>query len=139
MSRKSQGISREREIVEQCYERGYVATRVAASGGTNRPEPDIIIGGHPTNYAVEAKTTGKDKKYFSKDEVRQLCFYAKNHNACMPLLGVRFKGDKTWWFAPPRDVRKTAKSFVMSKDETESYKKLPAMFPQRDHEEVPSE
>ena len=60
MSRKSVGINAERELIHLFWSSGWSAVRIAGSGSSHYPSPDLIASNIARKLAIEAKVT-KDK------------------------------------------------------------------------------
>ena len=90
MSRKSVGINAERELIHLFWSSGWSAVRVAGSGSSHYPSPDILASNISRKIAVEAKVTKDKSKYFSKEEIEQLRLFSEKFGA-EPWIGVKFK------------------------------------------------
>ena len=61
MSRKSKGINAERELIHLFWKtNSWTAVRIAGSGSSKYPCPDILAANISRKIAIEAKST-KDK------------------------------------------------------------------------------
>lgn len=96
MSFKSKGINAERDLIHRFWSKGVPAVRVAGSGSTRFPSPDIVAGTHKRKMAIEAKITKEHKKYFTKDAVEDLNEYCRLFGA-EAWVAVKFKGSE-WLF-----------------------------------------
>ena len=67
MSFKSKGINGERELVHMFWNRGWACLRIAGSGSSKYPSPDILAGNKLRKLAIECKITKDQKKYFKKN------------------------------------------------------------------------
>lgn len=112
MKSKIKGSNAERELIHLFHRYNWSACRIAGSGSSHYPNPDIIAGNVIRKIAIECKVTKEDKKYFSNADIDQLCTFAKNFGA-EPWLAVKFKSSQ-WYFFVPEDLDKTAGSFVAS-------------------------
>ena len=65
MNRNAKGTNAERELVRLFNELGWGCIRIAGSGSSKYPSPDILAGNALRRIAVECKTTKDNKKYFS--------------------------------------------------------------------------
>ncbi|MBW2964114.1 Holliday junction resolvase [Candidatus Woesearchaeota archaeon] len=95
MSRKSKGIGAERELIHLFWKNGWSACRVAGSGSTRYPAPDVIAGNNVRKVAVECKATRDVRQYFTKKEIDELVVFANTFGA-EPWVGVRF--DRLDWY-----------------------------------------
>jgi holliday junction resolvase Hjr len=114
MSFKSKGTDAERELVHLCWKKDIPAIRVAGSGSSRYPSPDIIAGRIDRKVAIECKSVKADSKYIPKEEVENLKIFATKFG-CEPWIGVRFaKND--WLFLSLEDLTETKSSFMISKE-----------------------
>ncbi|MGE0793638.1 MAG: Holliday junction resolvase Hjc, partial [Candidatus Woesearchaeota archaeon] len=81
MSAKSKGIGGEREIIRTFWKLGWAAIRTAGSGSSHYPSPDIVAGKLGRRLAIECKVTAETRKYFPKDEIQQLIYFAQHFGA----------------------------------------------------------
>lgn len=112
MSHKSKGINAEREIIKLFAETGqWFACRVAGSGSSHFPSPDIIAGNKLRKLAIECKITKDQKKYFTKEEIEQFKLFAEVFGA-EPWIAVKFKG-ADWLFLHVNEIIETKKCFLV--------------------------
>lgn len=112
MSRKSKGISAERELLHFFWDSGWACIRVAGSGSIRFPTPDLLAGNGARKLAIECKSVNDDKKYFSRDDVAQISDFARLFGA-EPWLAVKFL-NVGWFFISLDDLDKTKNNFVVS-------------------------
>lgn len=111
MSRKSKGINAERDLIHKFWGvENWGAVRIAGSGSSRFPSPDIVAGNGPRKLAIECKSSKKPFKYLTKEETEQLKLFASIFGA-EPWIAVKF--DK-WFFLSLEDLKETKKSFVIS-------------------------
>lgn len=113
MSTKSKGINAERELIALFWSKGFAASRVAGSGSSRYPSPDVIAGNRERKFAIECKLTKEKKKYFPEEEINQLKEFSEKFNA-EPWVAVKFKEAKEWFFLTLEDLEKTKAGFVVS-------------------------
>ena len=77
INRKAKGTKGERELVKMFNEAGWAAIRIAGSGSSQYPSPDLLAGNAIRRLAIECKVTKENKKYFQKSEIEQLDFFLK--------------------------------------------------------------
>lgn len=111
MSAKSKGINGEREIVRTFWEQGWAAMRCAGSGSSHYPSPDVIAGKLGRRFAIECKVTSDNIKYFTKDEINQLIYFAE-HFGAEPLVAIKFP-KKKWNFFIIDDLKETENNFAI--------------------------
>ena len=109
---KRKGSAGERELINKFWSAGWAAIRSAGSGSTSFPSPDLLVGNKQRVLAIEAKVTKDEKKYFPKEEVKQLVNFSKYFGA-ESWFAVKFK-KKGWVFFSPEDLEEKENSFVSS-------------------------
>lgn len=112
MSSKSKGIRGERDLIHMFWSNGWCAHRIAGSGSSRYPSPDIIAANVLRKLAIEAKVTKDNHKYFSGEEVKQLKVFSRNFGA-EAWMAVKFGGSE-WYFISVSDLRKSGKNYVIS-------------------------
>ncbi|OIO61855.1 Holliday junction resolvase [Candidatus Woesearchaeota archaeon CG08_land_8_20_14_0_20_47_9] len=112
MSRKSKGINAERELIHLFWEHGWAAIRVAGSGSSKYPSPDVLAGNNLRRVAVECKTCHDLKKYFKKKEIHELKEFAALFGA-EPWVGIRFD-TLEWYFLSIDDLEETDAGYAAS-------------------------
>ncbi len=115
MSTKRKGIRGERELVKMFEENNWAAIRVAGSGSSRFPSPDILAGNSSRRIAMECKMINADKKYLSDADVNQLETFAIKYGA-ESWIGIKFS-KMPWYFITIGDMTKTNKSYVISREE----------------------
>lgn len=119
LNRKAKGINGERELIHLFWEAGWAAIRVAGSGSSRFPSPDVLAGNSIRRVAVEAKVVNGKTKYFSKSEIDELKKFSKAFGA-ESWIAVRFSG-KDWLFINPEDLKETDKGFSITLDKAVSF------------------
>ncbi len=102
---KRKGSSYERELLSLLHDSGFSGVRVAGSGSSKFPSPDIVAGRSGSVFAIEVKATSSDFVYISNDQIGQLLGFASNFG-CSPLIGVKFIGFGWRFFPPVKEVDK---------------------------------
>jgi holliday junction resolvase Hjr len=111
---KQKGSNAERELIKMFWEHNWAAIRSAGSGSMHYPSPDLLVSNAIKRYAIEVKITKDNKKYFKKDEIKQLINFSKYFGA-EPWIAIKFhKID--WIFISPEELDETQSSFVFRKD-----------------------
>ncbi len=112
MSHKSKGINAERDLVHKFWALGWAVIRVAGSGSSKYPSPDLLAGNGTRRLAIECKVSGASNKYFEGREIEELKVFARTFGA-EPWVAVRFvKHD--WLFITLDDLKKTDGGFSVS-------------------------
>jgi len=111
---KRKGTAGEREIIDLFWEqKNWGAHRIAGSGSSKYPAPDIIAGNRIRKLAIEAKVTSNKLKYFTLDEIKALQTFSSLFGA-EPWVGVKFISEKKWFFFSLEDLNKKEKSYSIS-------------------------
>ena len=112
MSLKSKGINAERELVKQFAELGAMPIRIAGSGCSPLPCPDVLVGKEGTVLAIECKVTKGNYQYFSKEEIKNLELFSKVFGAT-PMVAVKFNNRGTF-FHEISELNETTKNYTIS-------------------------
>ncbi len=105
MGSKTKGTNAERELFHMFWNSNLACLRVAGSGSTTLPAPDLLVGGQGRVMAIECKSLKSGIKYFDKEEIAQLDVFAKTFGA-EPWIAMRF--DRIgWFFLPITNLRKS--------------------------------
>lgn len=113
----------ERKLARILNANGYHVMRAPSSGsGTKRDLPDLMYarsGERPV--CLELKTTSENIAYYTNSEVTALDAFADAFNA-HARLGVRWKGDTTFYEVRPVDARRTGSAKYAVDSDTEIVK-----------------
>ncbi|MCK4589240.1 MAG: Holliday junction resolvase [Nanoarchaeota archaeon] len=112
MSRKSKGINAERELVHLFQQNGWSSVRIAGSGSSKYPSPDVLASNALRRVAIECKTLTRTKKYFSSEDIEQLKEFSRKFGT-ESWIGIRFKG-MPWYFLSLEDLEVTGKNMAIS-------------------------
>ncbi len=112
INRKAKGTQGERELVRFFNENGWGCIRIAGSGSSRYPSPDILAGNAIRRVAIECKVTKDSKKYLLKDEIEQLRTFSQKFGA-EAWIGVRFPGEP-WYFLMLEDLYDTGANMMVS-------------------------
>lgn len=112
MNTKAKGSNAERELIHMFWKAGWAAIRVAGSGSSHYPSPDILASNATRVLAIECKSSGELSRHLQKGQVNDLMTFAKGFGA-EPWIGARFN-DMKWAFFSPDDLRETGKGFSVS-------------------------
>jgi len=111
MSSKSKGMDAERDLIHKFWARSWCAVRVAGSGASKYPSPDIIVGNRIRKIAIECKSINKNKKYLDKEDVEQLKEFCDIFGA-EPWFAIKFP-KMNWLFLSLEDIEKTENGYVV--------------------------
>jgi len=112
MSRKSKGINAERELVHLFQQNEWSAVRIAGSGSSKYPSPDVLASNNQRKVAIECKTLKRGKKYLTEIEIGQLREFSFKFGT-ESWIGMKFKG-QPWYFLNLEDLEKTGKNLAIS-------------------------
>jgi holliday junction resolvase Hjr len=114
MNHKSKGSNAERELVHFFWGiPGWSAIRVAGSGSSRFPCPDVLAGNRIRKLAIECKTVKQGNKYLSDEDIIQLKSFSGVFGA-EPWIAVKFRQE--WFFLSIEDLKKTEKGYAVSKE-----------------------
>ncbi|MFH1063569.1 MAG: Holliday junction resolvase Hjc [Candidatus Woesearchaeota archaeon] len=102
MSRKSKGTNAERELIHLFWANGWSACRVAGSGCTKYPSPDVLAGNNVRKLAIECKVTKDIRQYFTSKEIHELKQFSAIFGA-EPWVGIKFN-NVDWYFVTMEDL-----------------------------------
>jgi holliday junction resolvase Hjr len=114
MSIKSKGINAERELVHMFWANGWACLRIAGSGSSRYPSPDILTGNKLSRMAIECKVTKETAKYFGKMEIKALLKFADVFGA-QPWIAIKFR-EHPWIFVSLEDLNETDKGYSLNAD-----------------------
>ena len=109
---KAKGSNVERELIAMFWNAGWGAVRIAGSGGSQFPNPDVLASNKIRRIAVECKFVNDNKKYFSKEDIAQLEMFAEKFGA-EAWLGIKFSR-KNWYFIKTNELNSTGEMFIAS-------------------------
>lgn len=93
---KVKGTRLERELFHLFWKtEKWGCLRVAGSGSTTLPAPDLLVGNSKRVLAIECKA-GKEKRYINKAQIEELKEFSRVFGA-EALIGVRFN-NMGWYF-----------------------------------------
>jgi holliday junction resolvase Hjr len=112
MSTKSKGTAFERDLVRAFWSKDWPCIRVAGSGCSRFPSPDVLTGNKLRRLAIECKVTKDIKQYLPKEEVESLKMFSSLFGA-EPWIAVKFN-HVDWFFINPDDMEDTGNSLAVS-------------------------
>ena len=99
------------------WKSSWAACRIAGSGSSSYPSPDVIAGKGRRRVAIECKAVNAQAKYFTDEEIKQLCEFASIFGA-EPWVAVKFN-NKPWAFFPADTLPRATASFVLTLKQAE--------------------
>lgn len=101
-NKKAKGTNAENFLIHKFWESEWVAVRVAGSGSTKYPAPDILASCGYKKIVMEIKVTNSSKKYFSQKEILDLEFFGEKFGA-ESWVGIKFE-ENQWFFIPTNEL-----------------------------------
>ena len=107
------GANAERELIHMLFDRGLAVLRVAGSGKTSLPSPDVVALKPGLQIAIECKAWSKAYLSVSVLQMQELSMWSKMAGA---ELYVAWKiPRKGWRFLKPNQFNKTDKAYNISR------------------------
>lgn len=111
---KNKGSRFERELIAELWKNGFAAVRVAGSGVSTFPCPDIVAGNGKKFFAFEVKMRDSLPLYVSSKEVEKLRKFSETFGAiCFVALKLP---RKKWRFFAIEDMKVTGKGFSIDEE-----------------------
>lgn len=112
-NKKAKGTAAENELIHQFWDNEWVCVRVAGSGSTRFPSPDILASRGDKRIVMEVKVVNDVKKYFTGQEIRDLGYFGQKFGA-EAWVGVKFS-ENQWFFMPTIELEMTkSENYVVS-------------------------
>ncbi len=119
----SKGANAERELMHLFFNAGCSVVRIAGSGTSPLPAPDIIALKKGRIIAVECKARKAKNLAITVQQMQELVGWSKKAGA-KPFVGWRIPR-KGWLFLRPKQLHNTGKFFLISlKDAMQKGKSL---------------
>jgi len=112
-NKKAKGTAGENELIHMFWDSGdWVCVRVAGSGSTQFPAPDVLASNGFKKLVMEIKVVNGTKKYFKSQEILDLNYFGEKFGA-EAWVGVKFEGGQ-WFFIPTSELEMTkGENFVV--------------------------
>ncbi len=111
-NKKAKGTAGENELIHRFWANNWVCVRVAGSGATSYPSPDLLASRGDKRIVMEVKVISDVKKYFTRTQIKDLEYFAEKFGA-ESWVGVRFEDDQ-WFFLPTSELELTkAENYVI--------------------------
>lgn len=107
---KHKGTNAERELIHMFWSKSWAAVRVAGSGSSHYPSPDVLAGNNLRKLAIECKAVGASSRYISIEQIEDLMKFSQMFGA-EPWVGFRFDREN-WLFLGLEDLEKTPSSYA---------------------------
>ena len=112
--RKNKGSKAERELINKFWANGWAAFRAAGSGSQQFPAPDVMAGNAIKQLAIEVKVTKEKTKYFTREEIDALIFFARKFGA-QAWTCIKWP-EQDYLFIHVEDLEETPKSYKINKE-----------------------
>ena len=112
MSTKAKGSRAERELLAMFWNNSYAGFRVAGSGSTPLPSPDLLVGNGKRYLAIECKSLKSKAKYLEEEQIKELIEFSRRFGA-EPWIGLRFN-NLGWYFIQPNKLKKSKKGSLIA-------------------------
>ncbi len=109
------GANAERELLKLFWKNDIACVRIAGSGVSKFPCPDLLAGNKIKILAIEVKYTKKSRKYIRKEQMNELISFSNIFGA-FPIIAIKFdikKSREKWFFFEPDDMIKTKQKNFM--------------------------
>lgn len=113
MKNKSKGSNAERELLLMLFSNGFAVSRVAGSGCSTLPTPDIIAVKDKLTIAIECKTKKGEYLNIKDSQVQELITW-EQMAGCKAYVAWRVSKDK-WYFIDIYGLKKTNKAYSIKK------------------------
>jgi len=78
INKYNKGARAERELINMFWENGFAAARIAGSGVSRHPCPDVVAGNGKKKFALECKSTKSDYIHLTREEITKLLTFFTN-------------------------------------------------------------
>jgi Holliday junction resolvase len=109
---RSKGPNAERELMHLFFKAGFSVVRIAGSGTSPLPAPDIIALKKGRIIAVECKARKAKNLAITVQQMQELLAWARRAGA-EPFVGWKIPR-KSWIFLKPGQLHSTDKFFLIS-------------------------
>ncbi len=115
MKNKQKGSNAERELLFALFNKGFVVSRVAGSGSSQLPTPDILGFRAGKALAIECKTKKGEYLNIREKQVEELILWEKL-SGLKAYVAWRL-GKDHWCFIGLSGLKKTKKAYSIKKEE----------------------
>ncbi len=115
MKNKSKGSNAERELLLALYDLGFAVSRVAGSGCSTLPTPDIIAIKKKKIIAIECKTKKGEYLNISDSQIQELITW-ESLSCCKAYVAWRLSKNN-WYFIHISMLNKTNKAYAIKRKE----------------------
>lgn len=115
MKNKQKGSNAERELLLLLFDRGFVVSRVAGSGSSKLPTPDILAFKDKRAIAIECKAKKGEYLNIREEQIEELKIWEKM-SGFFAYVSWRLGKDE-WYFIDISSLNKTKKAYSIKKKE----------------------
>jgi len=115
MKNKQKGSNAERELLFALFNKGFAVSRVAGSGSSQLPTPDVLAFKSGKALAIECKTKKGEYLNIRDEQVEELLLWEKL-SGLNAYIAWRLGKDK-WYFIGLNGLKKTKKAYSIKKTE----------------------
>ena len=112
MAHYAKGANAERELIHLLYDRGFAVVRVAGSGKTSLPCPDIVALAPKVKLAFECKAWDKGSLSLAKPKIAEMRTWEEN-TGMTTMIAWRLSREG-WYFIYLDELGEQAKSFTVT-------------------------
>lgn len=112
---KVKGSNAERELLFLLFDMGFAVSRVAGSGSSTLPTPDIIAVKNKITVAIECKTKIGEYLNIKESQIEELKTWEKL-SGFKSYVSWRL-GKEAWYFLELKDLKKTTKAYSIKKED----------------------
>lgn len=114
MARYAKGASAERELLKQFFEAGFSVARVAGSGVSSLPSPDLLAFSRLQRFGLECKAWDSSSLTIPKRQFEDLLGWCDTAD-CQAVFAWKVSREG-WFFLFPKFFHKTGKAYAISKE-----------------------
>ncbi|MFA5746094.1 MAG: Holliday junction resolvase Hjc [archaeon] len=115
MKNKQKGSNAERELLFDLFNKGFAVSRVAGSGSSQLPTPDVLAFKAGKAIAIECKTKKGEYLNIRQEQVEELQLWEKLSGLKALVAWRLTKGQ--WFFIGIDKLNKTKKAYSIKREE----------------------
>ncbi len=112
MTRYAKGADAERELIHDLFQRGFSVVRVAGSGKSSLPAPDLLALYQGRVWAFECKAWGASSISIPVPKMQELLGWCTRAGA-EPVIAWKYPR-QGWFFLKPEHLSKSAKHYSIT-------------------------
>lgn len=115
MKNKQKGSNAERELLFDLYDKGFAVSRVAGSGSSQLPTPDVLAFKNGKAIAIECKSKKGEYLNIKEQQIEELFLWEKL-SGLKAFIAWRL-GKEQWYFLHISQLSKTKKAYAIKRKE----------------------